>query len=51
MYCYVALSDLTNVVQERCRGRQTDWDVCLCQFYTAVGEKKFPTVRIFFVCI
>lgn len=32
MYCYVALSDLTNVVEERCHGGQTYWDVNLCQF-------------------
>lgn len=33
VYCYVALSDLTSVVEERCHGGQTYWDMCLCQFF------------------
>lgn len=35
VYCYVALSDLTSVVEERCHGGQTYWDMCLCQFCLA----------------
>lgn len=33
VYCYVALSDLTSVVEERCHGGQACWDMCLCQFF------------------
>lgn len=53
MYCYVALSDLTSVVEEKCHGGQTFWDVRLCQFFlrriqhNAFG-KGFPTIMIFF---
>lgn len=53
MYCYVAVSDLTSVVEERCHGGQTYWDVHLCQFfldgiwYSALG-KGFQLSGIFF---
>lgn len=45
MCCYVAMSDLTSIVEERCHGGQTYWDVCLWQV-KARNFALLPTVRI-----
>lgn len=50
MYRFVALSDLTSVVEERCHGGQSYWDVSVSvsPLFVLQHLQRLPTVRIVF---